>query len=544
MILKKIKNKIYLIRSFSESAKLLAFNKNKETKNENILIATSSGGLYSQLIFESTVASGLRDNGINVEFLLCNKSLPSCIMPSIDDIKEEDYLLNGSKKICNSCFNAASKYLRKAGFKVNLLTQSDNKNSDYYKDYIKQNLNLNEVKKFNYRNIKVGEHAVSGTLRYYRKTIYSEEKFHEKILENYLISAMITVDSFYDLLKLKKFDKILLNHGMYVPQGVIAEVARKENIQFVVWYPGVRKNTFALSLNDTHHRELIYEDNKNWENFDFGVDKIKKIENYLESRSKSKNDFKNDWVYSPTKSNDDIDTLFKNLKINPNKPLIGLPTNVMWDAQLDFPSNFFKNILEWLFFTVDYFINNQNLQLIIRVHPAEVDLTKPSKQRVSDELFKKYGKLPSNIFLVRPDENYNTYKILDKCDNILIYGSRLGIEMSALGKMVIVAGEGFIRNKNIAIDIVSKEHYKKTLENLPLENLMVNDRLLRAKRYAYHFFIRKMIPINVIEEVPYKWPNFRVNKSFKDMLNFKQDKGFEKICKSLINNEKFIFDEH
>ena len=98
--------------------------------------------------------------------------------------------------------------------------------------------------------------------------------------------------------------------------------------------------------------------------------------------------FKNDWVYSPTSTNDDINSLFEKLKINPNKPLIGLPTNVMWDAQLDFPSNFFKNILEWLFFTVDYFINNQNLQLIIRVHPAEVDISKPSKQRVSDELFK------------------------------------------------------------------------------------------------------------------------------------------------------------
>ena len=110
------------------------------------------------------------------------------------------------------------------------------------------------------------------------------------------------------------------------------------------------------------------------------------------------------------------------------------------------------------------FINNQNLQLIIRVHPAEVDISKPSKQRVSDELFKKYGKLPSNIFIVNSNENYNTYKILDKCDNILIYGSRLGIEMSALGKMVIVAGEGFIRNKNIAIDIVSKSIIKKYLK--------------------------------------------------------------------------------
>ena len=39
---------------------------------------------------------------------------------------------------------------------------------------------------------------------------------------------MITVDGFYDLLKLKKFDKILLNHGMYVPQGLSLRLPEKK----------------------------------------------------------------------------------------------------------------------------------------------------------------------------------------------------------------------------------------------------------------------------------------------------------------------------
>ena len=46
-------------------------------------------------------------------------------------------------KIPGVSHKLAIKALGKAGFKVNLLTQSDNKNSDYYKDYIKQNLNCN-----------------------------------------------------------------------------------------------------------------------------------------------------------------------------------------------------------------------------------------------------------------------------------------------------------------------------------------------------------------------------------------------------------------
>jgi len=543
-LFKKIKNKNYINSSFSRNAKILSFNKHKNINNKNILIASSAGGLYSQMIFESTVASGLRDKGANVEFLLCNKSLPSCIMPSVDDINEDDYLLNGAKKICNSCFDVASNYLRKANFKINLLTQVKDKDIDYYNNYLKENFILNEVNKLKYRNINIGEHAVSGTLRYYRKTNFTKERLYNDILKNYLVSAMITVDSFYNLLKSKKFDKILLNHGIYVPQGVIAEIAKKENIQFIVWCPGARKKTYSFSPNDTYHREIIYEDNKTWENIDLNEKKVKIINEYLKSRSNSKDDGKNDWVYAPTSTNDNVDLLFDRLKIDPNKPLIGLATNVMWDAQIDYPTNFFKNILDWIFFTVDHFIKNQNLQLIIRVHPAEIDHTKPSKQKVVDELYKKYGSLPSNIFLVKPDENFNTYKILDKCENILIYGSRLGIEMSALGKMVVVCGEGFIRNKKIAIDVNSKVHYQKILENLPLENLMVNNRLIRAKKYAYHFFIRRMIPIKVIDEVPLKWPNIAVNKNFQELLKLKKDQGFEKICKSIINDEKFVFDDY
>ena len=194
--------------------------------------------------------------------------------------------------------------------------------------------------------------------------------------------------------------------------------------------------------------------------------KEKLISGYLESKfnsnSKSivKDDWKNEWVYSPTSSVGNIDKLFEDLNINRNKPLIGLATNVIWDAQIDFPSNFLITYLSG-FFTIDYFIKNQHLQLMIRVHPAEVAVQKPSKQKVVDEILKKYGTLPNNIFIVKPEENYNTYKILDKCDNVLIYGSRVGIEMAALGKTVIVAGEGFIRGKNIALDINSIEEYKK-----------------------------------------------------------------------------------
>ena len=59
-----------------------------------------------------------------------------------------------------------------------------------------------------------------------------------------------------------------------------------------------------------------------------------------------------------------------------------------------------------------------------------------------------------------------------------------------MGKPVIVCGEGFVRNKNIAKDISSKEQYLTILNSLPLSNVqMPKDFQIRAKKYAYHFFL-------------------------------------------------------
>ena len=87
---------------------------------------------------------------------------------------------------------------------------------------------------------------------------------------------------------------------------------------------------------------------------------------------------KNDWIYFHNNPEFDENKFFKKNDIDIEKPIIGLATNVMWDAQIDYPSNFFSNMLDWIFYTIDYFIKNPNLQLIIRVHPAEVNETKPA----------------------------------------------------------------------------------------------------------------------------------------------------------------------
>lgn len=132
---------------------------------------------------------------------------------------------------------------------------------------------------------------------------------------------------------------------------------------------------------------------------------------------------------------------------------------------------------------------------------------------------------------------------MKKCNSAIIYATKMGIELCANGKPVIVCGEGFVRNKKIAIDIVSKSHYLSVLEKLPLKNYKVN--LLRARKYAYHFFFRKMIPIKSIIENQENWPNFEIDKELEKILTERSDLGLEKIIKCFEDGTEFIFeDEH
>ena len=66
--------------------------------------------------------------------------------------------------------------------------------------------------------------------------------------------------------------------------------------------------------------------------------------------------------------------------------MIGLLTNVSWDAQLHYPANAFPNMLEWLVRTCEYFATRPDLQLLIRVHPAEISGFPPSRQPMLGEL--------------------------------------------------------------------------------------------------------------------------------------------------------------
>jgi hypothetical protein len=126
-----------------------------------------------------------------------------------------------------------------------------------------------------------------------------------------------------------------------------------------------------------------------------------------------------------------------------------------------------------------------------------------------------------------------------QCDSVIIYNTKTGVELAAMGIPVIVAGEAWIQNKGFAIDVSDPREYFRILDRLPLKSRMSDADVLHAKKYAYHFFFRRMIPLEFMQPAS-GTPPYRINLSSIEQLSRDSSKGLDLICDGILNGDDFI----
>lgn len=482
------------------------------SSESKILIATSTGGLWPCSSFESLLAIALTLRGVSVKILLNDGLIDACQECESYWLNEKRFLLEGNKSICSSSYHHSKKMYDSLGIEV--LKYSD---YNYHSNH--------EI------NISIDEHARAGALRYLGRGTLNGP-IHNQILKKYKKASELTKRVIDNITNIYNFTSVVFHHGIYVPQGIIGDVCRKKNIHVINWGPSYRKGTVLFSHNDTYHRTILTDDN-NWTRMKWCLEKNIKLMNYLNSRKTGTND----WISFQNKSlNKDM---YSSLGIDQKKPIVTLLTNVLWDAQLHFKGHIFKSMLDWLFYTIDYFKKNEKTQLVIRIHPGEILGTVPSNQSVYEEIIKKYKTIPKNIFIVQASSNISTYNLVEISDSCIVYGTKMAIEISCTGKPVIVAGESWARNKGFTIDVDSVNEYKKQLDMLPYSKILSDDLIIKAKKFAYYIFFQRMIKLKSIKYSKYFSP-FGLNVTKTSELLPGNDNGLDLICEGIINKKEFI----
>jgi hypothetical protein len=392
------------------------------------------------------------------------------------------------------------------------------------------------IPEFRLEELRVGEHALAGTLRFFARADLQAEPFGEEILRRYFHASLLTALGTRRLVRAERYDVATFHHGIYVPQGLVGEVCRQEGIRVVNWNPAYRKQSFVFSHGDTYHHTLLEEPTSAWDQMTWTPRMEADIMEYLKSRWQGTED----WIWFHERPQVDPSAISAEVGVDFSKPCIGLLTNVMWDAQLHYPTNAFPTMLAWVLATIDYFAARPELQLLIRVHPAELRGTLPSRQPLMAELGRAYPSLPKNVFVIPPESQVSTYAAMLQCDSAIIFGTKTGVELTSMGIPVIVAGEAWIRNKGLTLDATSVADYFRILDQLPLGCRMDTAQIERSRRYAYHWFFRRMIPLEFTEPATGD-PPFRIRVRRLSNLAPGMSPGLDTICDGILHGLEFSY---
>lgn len=507
------------------------------TNGTRVLFATSAGGNMAAIALETILVLALAIRHAKVTILLCDGVLPACLLCTLDTYRNERRFaaVGPEKSDCEDCFSLAYRLYEKLGIQVIRYSDYIDQRQISKLEQISDGSSVDEIKRYEQDGMSIGEHALAGALRFYAKAMLNDPH-SETVLRRYFKASLITAHVMRRVLSERQFDCAVFDHGIYVPNGVIGEVARHHGLRVVNWHVAYRKRCFIFSHQETYHHTLMQESARNWENMPWTENMEKELMDYLISRWWGDND----WITFSRNPRIDASTIANEVNIDLSKTTIGMLTNVMWDAQLHYPANAFDSMLEWVLETIEYFSKRRDLQLLIRVHPAEVSGTLPSRQPMVQEIHKVFPKLPGNVFVVPPTSVLSTYALMQKCNAVIIYGTKTGVELTSMGIPTIVAGEAWIRNKGITMDASSKQEYIHLLEKLPLQCRMSEAAVQRARKYAYHFFFRRMIPLNCVEATATS-PPFKAKITTVESLYPGRDPGLDVICDGVLNGTEFIY---
>lgn len=508
-------------------------------RGPNILLATSVGAALPGAPLESLLGVALTLRGARVHTLLCDAQLPACMdcdASYYPNLKQ--FVKHGPRQdLCQYCFEPARQTYEMLGF-VN------HRYSDWLSavdrdtiDDLATQLSIEEIKHFNWSGIAVGEHTLAGTLRFYARASLPADPIAEAVLRRYFKAALLTTHVIQKLFQAIQFEAAVFHHGIYVPQGLIGEVARQQGIRVVNWNPAYRKQCFIFSHGDTYHHTLLAEPVNHWESLPWNSILENRLMDYLKSRWYGTQD----WIWFHESPQFDLSKITDEIGVNFNQPCIGLLTNVMWDAQLHYPANAFPSMLDWVLETIHYFAQRPDLQLLIRVHPAEIRGTLRSQQPIVAEIQRAFPTLPPNVFIIPPESQVSTYAAMQVCNAVLIYGTKTGVELTSMGIPVIVAGEAWIRNKGITRDASSRTDYFQALDQLPVPARLDHAIVERARKYAYHFFFRRMIPLNFFSNNEKERASFKLFLKSLNSLLPGHHQGLDVVCQGILTGSEFIY---
>ena len=471
---------------------------------------------------EYSLAAALWLRGHDICGTLCDGLLPLCEMN----------LGRTERPPCDLCAGWLTRYEDAFGFNFSRLTQFASWDDRLLAEQQVAGAADRDLEGLTVDTVNVGRLARRELQRYHRGFVF--EPSADPAYRQWLVSAILLVRWVSRLLDREHPDVVLCASGRTLSSASLCAVARSRDIRVVTWDT---EPTFSDGLVFSHDEAAVLIPlDEAWRQASqqpLTCDAIQALDEFLRG-----------WERSQTPPHpthhatlDDHGAIRSQLGLRSDASPIVAFANSVWDMAVVDRDLGFANMFEWLFALVEFAKRHPAIDLVVRAHPSEVNGSHDlhSRTPVGAEIVKRHGPLPGNIKLVDGLNPVDSYALAALAGVVLVYASRIGLEVALRGKQPWLAGETTYRGKGFTRDLSGTRQMCDLLDAGVTDDVLSADRIDLAQRFAYLWFFRYVTRVPLLRPLtrPFALRTFRA-------LGPGGDPTVDRICTSIITGAPFV----
>ncbi len=435
--------------------------------------------LHVQL--EGVLATALRQRGASVRFLRCGGGLDICDRANVHEAPPMP---------CRSCTAYVRHSLDAFDLPHDTLREGWEAEDPGRWDEL-DDLSLDELAEVTDGTLALGHLMDIPTRWFLLSARLGQDPLGPTTFRAFLTTARRVALGFRAAIDRWRPDTVVMLNGLFAFEAVARAICEEEGIDVVTYERTHRAESFVFARNAAANRYDLSGIWRRRRDTPLTPDEDDALDDYLDGRRRQGHPLLDIWS----------DAVEERIERPTAGRLVALFTNVTWDSSVLGRDLGFESMHHWLETVVAYFAAHPEHRLVIRAHPAEAKRRgKESREPVLGHLRERFPVLPDNIRVIEPDDPTSSYPIMADADIGLVYTSTVGIEMSVMGKPVILGGVSHYRGLGFTRDATSPLDLHRRLDETLADPSLSDDAVTLARRYAYAFFFDAPLPLPMVDE--------------------------------------------
>jgi hypothetical protein len=504
-----------------------------------LILAWELGGFPGIFRKNAILATALRVRGYRTHAILCDGTARACIQRGLEKKQE----IKDWSKVCGGCLAAMKAVARTYDVSYSTIGRYVSRRSRRIFTRLSSSLTRDAMFRFRYLGVNVGELAWSSLNRYMKGYIIDLERMRpeeEQLFREYFYAALVNTHAAQAAFRRRTPQSVYTSHGVYVDYAPPMTISILSGVKTISWASGYSNSLHYFTVpKGTNKLELRGISEGEWKRRlarPLGEVEQRRLDRYITERyyDFSARDIK---ITAPPMERVEIR---RALGIENDKPVVCLFAHINWDACFDLGTMLFASANQWVVESLRKMLTITDVNWLVRVHPGE--RTDGSLYTTDDLIKREFPSLPSHIKVLWHDANVNSLSIFRVVDvGITIFGT-VGVELSLLGKPVILAGNAHFSGKGFTIDPKSRTEYLALLERAGQIGPLAPEKLEMARQYAYSYFVERQIPLNQLDKARGHWGDVDIGK-IADMLPGR-DPVLDRVCEAIVRGTDVILDEN